>query len=176
MPLFALDGERPECPESGRFWVAPGAYVIGNVMLGDEASVWFNAVIRGDREPIRIGVRSNVQDCAVLHTDMGYPLTVGANCTIGHGAIVHGCTISDGCLIGMGATILNGAVIGAASLVGAGALVTEGKVFPDRSLIVGSPAKAVRALDDSAVARLMESADAYVANWRRLSAGIVEVK
>src|SRR5436189_17640 len=130
MPLFALGLYRPQLPAADRHWIAPGAQVVGRVTLGAEASVWFNAVIRGDNEVIRIGARTNIQDGAVLHSDEGSPLTIGADCTIGHRAILHGCTIEDGCLIGMGATILNGAVIGRGSLVGANALVTEGKVFP----------------------------------------------
>lgn len=171
MPLMALDGRRPVIPDEA--WVAPGAQLIGDVTLAEAASVWFNAVLRGDNEPIRVGARSNVQDGAVLHTDMGFPLTIGADCTIGHGAILHGCTVEDGSLIGMGAVVLNGAVIGAGSLVGAGALVTEGKRFPPRALLVGSPARAIRTLDDEAVGRLLESAAGYVRNWRRFRAGAV---
>ncbi|MGB0508277.1 MAG: gamma carbonic anhydrase family protein, partial [Pikeienuella sp.] len=148
MTLFALDGVEPVTPEDDDYWVAPGAQVMGNVVLRKGASVWFNAVLRGDNELIEVGVDSNVQDGAVLHTDPGCPLVIGENCTIGHQAILHGCTIGDGALIGMGATILNGAVIGPGCLVGANALVTEGKEFPAASLIVGSPAKAVRQLDE----------------------------
>lgn len=173
MPLLALGARRPSVPDDG--WVAPGAQVIGDVVLSSEASVWFNAVLRGDNEAIRLGPRSNVQDGAVLHTDMGFPLTIGADCTIGHGAILHGCTVEDGCLVGMGAVVLNGAVIGAGSLVGAGALVTEGKRFPPRSLVVGSPARPLRSLDDDAVARLLESAASYVRNWKRFRDGLTDV-
>ena len=172
MPIYALDGISPEFPPSGRYWVAPDAALIGRVRLEDEASVWFRAVLRGDNELVHVGARSNVQDGAMLHTDMGFPLTIGADCTIGHHAILHGCTIGDGSLIGMGATLLNGVVIGRGCLVGANALITEGKTFPDFSLIVGAPARAVRALDPEAAARLAKSAAGYVANWKRYAAGL----
>ena len=172
MPLYALDDKTPTLPGPGRFWVAPDAHVIGEVILGDEASVWFGAVIRGDNEPIRIGARSNIQEGAMLHADPGFPLAIGADVTVGHHAILHGCTVGDTALIGMGATLLNGARIGAQSIVGANALVTEGKEFPDCSLIVGAPAKVVRTLDPSVAERLRESAAHYVANWRRFAAGL----
>jgi carbonic anhydrase/acetyltransferase-like protein (isoleucine patch superfamily) len=172
MPLYSLDGLSPTLPPDGRFFIAPGAQVIGDVRFGEDASVWFNAVIRCDNEPITIGDRTNIQDGAVLHSDAGAPLVVGADCTIGHKAILHGCLIGDGSLIGMGATVLNNARIGRGCLVGANALVTEGKVFPDHSLIVGAPAKAIRVLDEAAVARLLASAAHYVANWKRFAAGL----
>jgi len=172
MAIYALDGHAPELPEAGRYWVAPDAHVVGRVRLGLDASVWFGAVLRGDNELIDIGERSNVQDGAMLHTDMGFPLTVGAEVTIGHHAILHGCTVGRGALIGMGATVLNGARIGDGCLVGANALVTEGKAFPDHSLIVGSPAKAIRTLDAAALERLRATARGYVANARRFTAGL----
>ncbi|MGA2637410.1 gamma carbonic anhydrase family protein [Methylocella sp.] len=175
MPLYALDGVRPELPAGNRFWIAPDAQVIGKVRLGVDASVWFGVVLRGDNEEIFIGPGSNVQDNSVLHTDPGFPVWIGENCTIGHRAILHGCTIGDNSLIGMGATLLNGARIGRNCLVGANALVTEGKSFPDNSLIVGSPAKVLRELDESAAARLAESAVRYAANWRRYAKGLVEI-
>jgi carbonic anhydrase/acetyltransferase-like protein (isoleucine patch superfamily) len=175
MPLYALAGAKPELPADGRFWIAPGAQVIGDVRLGVDASVWFGVVLRGDNEQIFIGPGSNVQDNSVLHTDPGFPLSIGENCTIGHRAILHGCTIGDNSLIGMGATILNGAKIGRNSLVGANALVTEGKTFPDNSLIVGSPAKVLRELDADAIARLTESAARYVANGRRYATGLAQL-
>ncbi|MQT12140.1 gamma carbonic anhydrase family protein [Segnochrobactrum spirostomi] len=172
MPLYALDGTVPDLPPAGRFWVAPSAELIGRVRLADEASVWFGAVLRGDNEWIEVGARSNIQDGAVLHTDMGCPLVIGEDCTIGHRAVLHGCILGAGTLIGMGATVLNRARIGRGCLVGAGALVTEGKDFPDFSLIVGAPAKVVRTLDEDAVAGLRRSAEGYVRNWRRYEAGL----
>jgi carbonic anhydrase/acetyltransferase-like protein (isoleucine patch superfamily) len=176
MPLYRLAGFQPTLPPEGRYWIAPGAQVIGRVSLGEDVGVWFNAVIRGDNELIRIGARTNIQDGCVLHSDEGSPLSIGRDCTIGHGAIVHGCTVGDGCLIGMGATLLNGAVIGRGSLVGANALVTEGKIFPERSLIVGSPAKSVRTLDEAAVAKLLASAAYYAANWKRFAGGLAPIE
>lgn len=172
MPIYELDGQAPSLPGPGRFWVAPDAHVIGRVALADEASVWFGAVLRGDNEPIAIGARSNVQEGAMLHADPGFPCMVGDDVTVGHHAILHGCTVGDGALVGMGSTVLNGARIGAGCLVGANALITEGKEFPENSLVVGAPAKAVRTLDAAAVERLRESARHYVANWRRFAAGL----
>ncbi len=174
MPLFSLDGTHPVFdPQSA--WVAPGAALVGKVRLGNEVSIWFGAALRGDNEWITIGDRTNVQEHSVMHTDMGFPLDVGEGCTVGHRAMLHGCTIGANSLIGMGAIVLNGAVIGEESLVGAGALVTEGKSFPPRSLIVGSPARAVRTLDDAAVTRLRASALHYVENARRFRAGLIEM-
>jgi carbonic anhydrase/acetyltransferase-like protein (isoleucine patch superfamily) len=172
MPLYALDGVRPELPAEDRYWIAPDAQVIGRVRLGLDASLWFGVILRGDNEAIVVGSRSNVQDNSVLHTDPGFPLLIGEDCTIGHRAILHGCTIGDNSLIGMGATLLNGAMVGRNCLVGANALVTEGKIFPDNSLIVGSPAKMLRELDEGDAARLRESAARYVANWRRYASGL----
>ena len=172
MPFYALDDRRPETQGQGTFWVAPDAHVIGSVILGTDVGIWFGAVLRGDNEPIKIGDRTNIQEGAVLHTDMGFPMIIGKDCTIGHSAILHGCIIGDNSLVGMGATILNGARIGANCLVGAGALVTERKEFPDRSLIVGAPAKAVRQLDDDAIAGIARSAASYVERWRRFAAGL----
>jgi carbonic anhydrase/acetyltransferase-like protein (isoleucine patch superfamily) len=175
MPVYALGGVKPQLPPAGRFWIAPGATLVGDVLLGEDVGVWFGAVLRGDNERIAIGARSNVQEGVTMHTDAGLPLIIGEDCTIGHNAILHSCVLGDRTLIGMGAIVLNGAKIGKDCLVGAGALVTEHKTFPDRSLIVGSPAKAVRELDDAAVAKLKQSAEHYVANWRRFAAGLVEV-
>jgi carbonic anhydrase/acetyltransferase-like protein (isoleucine patch superfamily) len=170
--LYTLDGIGPRLPEDGSAWVAPGARVIGRVVLEAEASVWFNAVLRGDNETILVGRGSNVQDGCVCHTDMGFPLTIGPDCTIGHMAILHGCTVGAGSLVGMGATVLNGAVIGPGSLVGAGALVTEGKEIPDGVLVVGRPAKVVRALTEAESARLVHSAAGYRANIARFRRGL----
>ena len=150
MPLYSLDGRRPTLPPDGFFWIAPNASVIGDVVVGLDVGIWFGAVLRGDNEPINIGARTNIQESCTLHTDMGFPLSIGEECTIGHNAILHGCAIGEGSLIGMGAIVLNGARIGRGCLVGAGALVTEGKTFDDHSLIVGSPAKAIRTLDKEA--------------------------
>jgi carbonic anhydrase/acetyltransferase-like protein (isoleucine patch superfamily) len=175
LPLYALDGHRPQTPKKGEYWVAPDANLIGRVVLYQDVGIWFGAVLRGDNELIAVGRGSNIQEHAMLHTDIGYPLTIGQNCTIGHRAILHGCTIGNNTLIGMGAIILNGAVIGDNCLVGAGALVTEGKVFPDNSLIVGQPAKAIRTLDQVSAARLTLSAENYVQNWKRFSAGLMLV-
>ena len=175
MPLFELDGERPKTPESGEYWIAPGANVIGKVTIGENVGIWFGVTIRGDNDPIVLGAGSNIQENTMIHTDLGFPATIGENCTIGHGAIIHGCTIGDNSLIGMGATVLNGAKIGKNCLVGANALVTEGKVFEDNSLIMGSPAKAVRILDDGAVAALTLSAKHYIENWKRFKNGLKEV-
>ncbi len=176
MPFYALEGHAPTIPDAGSYWIAPDAHVIGRVRLGRNMGVWFGAVLRGDNELIDVGEGSNIQEGALLHTDMGFPLTIGPNVTMGHHAILHGCTIGAGSLIGMGATVLNGARIGAGCLVGANALVTEGKVFPDGSLIVGSPAKAVRELDAAVVAGLQESAVQYIANWRRFTAGLQRIE
>ncbi len=172
MPIYALGEHSPVLPGEGRFWVAPDAHVIGRVTLGDGVGIWFGVVLRGDNEPIAVGEGSNVQEGAVLHTDWGFPAAIGRHCTIGHGAIIHGCTIEDSVLVGMGATVMNGAVIGTESLVGAGALVTEGKRFPPRSLIVGSPAKAIRTLDEAAVAGLHRSARHYAANAMRFATAL----
>jgi carbonic anhydrase/acetyltransferase-like protein (isoleucine patch superfamily) len=171
--IWQLDGMSPDIAVSA--WVAPGAHVIGRVRLAADTSVWFGATLRGDNELIDVGAGTNIQECSVLHTDMGYPLAIGAGCTIGHKAILHGCTIGENTLIGMGATILNGAVIGANCLIGAGALITEGKTIPDGSLVMGVPGKVVRQLDDAAIARLRASALGYQKNARRFAAGLKEI-
>ena len=163
MPLYEFAGKRPQLPADGSAWIAPSADLIGDVHLGADAGIWFGAMIRADNTPIVIGDRSNIQEGAVLHSDPGVPTTVGADCTVGHRAILHGCTLGDRVLIGMGAIILNNAVIPDDCLVGAGALVTEGKTFPSGSLIVGVPARAIRELSPQAIAGLKASADNYVA-------------
>lgn len=170
MTLYALDGQSPDCHEDS--WVAPDANVIGRVTLGQGGSIWFGSTLRGDNEPIIIGAGSNVQENCVFHTDLGYPLTIGENCTIGHKVMLHGCTIGDGALIGMGATILNGAKIGKGCLIGAGALITEGKEIPDGSLVMGSPGKVVRQLDEAALAGILASAKHYQDNMRRFKNGL----
>lgn len=172
MPLYKIDGVAPRLPAPGRYFIAPGAHVIGRVELRDDANIWFGCVLRGDNEWITIGARTNIQENSILHTDMGFPLVIGADCTIGHGVILHSCIIGENSLIGMGATILNGVKIGKNCLVGANALVTENKEFPDNSLIVGAPARAIRTLDDDARQRHLESAKHYVENARRYANGL----
>ena len=167
---YALDGIAPEVGMD--VWIAPTAAVIGKVVLEDGANVWFGAVLRGDTEVIWVGAGSNVQDNAVLHTDLGHPLLIGANCTIGHSAILHGCAIGEGSLIGMGATILNGAKIGKGCIVGAGSLVTEGKDIPDGTLVMGRPAHVTRLLAPDEMERLLGSAEHYRANAARYAAGL----
>ena len=165
MPIYALGDFLPSLPAPDRYWVAPDANVIGKVILHEDAGIWFGATLRGDNEPITVGARSNIQEGVTVHTDPAFPVSIGSDCTIG-----------DNSLVGMGATILNGAKIGRNCLVGANALVTEGKEFPDNSLIVGSPAKAIRVLDDEAAAKLTASAARYVANWKRFSRDLKEIK
>ena len=167
MTLYSLEDRSPTLPDKTDFWIAPDANIIGNVVIKDGASIWFGATLRGDNETITVGQGSNVQENSVLHTDIGYPLEIGTNCTIGHKAMLHGCTIGDESLIGMGATVLNGAKIGKNCLIGAGALITEGKVIPDGSLVMGAPGKVVRQLDEAAIAGLRASAAGYQANMRR---------
>jgi carbonic anhydrase/acetyltransferase-like protein (isoleucine patch superfamily) len=167
---YSLDGIAPELAPDA--WVAPGARLMGRVSLAPRSSVWFNAVLRGDNELIAVGEGSNVQDGSVCHTDMGFPLTIGPNCTIGHMAILHGCTIGAGSLVGMGATVLNGARIGSGVLVGAGALVTEGKELPDGTLVVGRPAKVVRDLTPAEIEGLLNSARRYSENAARFMSGL----
>lgn len=173
MPLYAIDGKQPVLGTG--VWVAPSADVIGDVQLADAASVWFGAVIRGDNTPMLIGAATNIQESAMLHSDLGSPLAIGTECTIGHHAILHGCTIGNLVLIGMGAMVLNRAVIGEGSIVGAGALVTEDKSFPPGSLIMGTPARAVRTLDESTTAMLKLSARHYVDKARAYAAGLTRV-
>ena len=175
MALYALDGQAPELPADGLYWVAETAIVVGRVRLMSEVSIWYGSVLRGDNEWIEIGMRSQIQDNATLHTDPGFPLTVGRDCVIGHNVVLHGCTIGDSSLIGMGAIVLNGARIGANCLVGAGALITEGKEFPDNSLIVGTPAKAVRETDEKARAMIARAADVYVQRWKHYAAGLKRI-
>ena len=170
--IYELDGRAPKFPENGDFWVAPDANIIGDIVLEEATSVWFGCTLRGDNERITIGSGSNVQENTVMHTDMGYPLTIGKGCTIGHKAMLHGCTIGDNSLIGMGATVLNGAKIGKNCLIGAGALITEGKEIPDGSLVMGAPGKVVRDLDEAAIENLREAALGYQANMRRFKAGL----
>jgi carbonic anhydrase/acetyltransferase-like protein (isoleucine patch superfamily) len=167
MSLYTLGTKTPQVADDA--WVAPGSYVIGDIVLEAGTSVWFGCTLRGDNERITIGAGSNVQENSVLHTDMGFALTVGAGCTIGHKAMLHGCTIGENTLVGMGATVLNGAVIGKNCLIGAGALITEGKHIPDGSLVMGVPGKVVRALDAAAIDGLRLSALSYQQNAARFA-------
>ena len=173
MAIYELDGTAPQLGAGA--WVADSAQVIGAVTMADNASVWFGAVVRGDTEHITIGKNSNIQDLSVLHADIGKPLAVGEDVTVGHRAVLHGCTIGDGCLIGIGAVVLNGAKIGAGCLVGAGALVTEGKEFAPGSMILGSPAKVDKELTPERIAGLRRSAQGYVDNARRFRDGFKSV-
>jgi carbonic anhydrase/acetyltransferase-like protein (isoleucine patch superfamily) len=174
MTLYTLDGVAPRLPASGNCYIAPGARVIGNVTLAEEVGIWFNAVLRGDNEEISIGPGSNVQDGCIFHTDPGFPLTIGADVTVGHSAILHGCSIGDGTLIGMGAVVLNGAKIGKGCLIGANALVTEGKDIPDNSMVVGQPAKVIRSIDEALAAELRRAADVYKKRQRQYREGLSE--
>jgi len=167
MPLYEIDGLKPIVPEDS--WVAPSADLIGDARLGEGVGIWFGAVIRADNTPIIVGDRTNIQEGAMLHSDPGIPLTIGSDCTVGHHAILHGCTLGDRVLVGMGAVVLNHAVIGDDCLIGAGALVTEGKTFPPGSLIIGSPAKAVRELSPDVIAALKQSAAGYADRQRRFA-------
>lgn len=175
MTLYALDGVAPTLAAGGAVYIAPGAQVIGRVTLAEEASVWFNAVLRGDNEPISVGRGSNIQDGCICHTDPGFPLIIGAEVTVGHRAILHGCTIGDGTLIGMGAVILNGAKVGRGCLIGANALVTEGREIPDGSMAMGQPARVIREVDEPLAAELRRAAEAYRRRLHRYRAGLAVV-
>ena len=169
--LYELDGVAPET-DGDKFWVAPNADVIGKVTLKKNANVWFNAVLRGDNERITVGENSNIQEASVLHTDMGFPMDIGANVTIGHKVMLHGCTIGENTLIGINSVVLNGAKIGKNCLIGANALITEGKEIPDNSLVMGSPAVVKRTMSDDEAAMLKLSAEHYVANAERFKKGL----
>ena len=173
MALYQLDEHSPRLGDGA--WVADSAQVIGNVDLAEHASVWFGAILRGDTESLTIGKGSNVQDGSVLHADIGHPVVIGENVTVGHQVVLHGCTVGDGSLIGIQAVVLNGAKIGKHCLVGAGALVTEGKEFPDGSMIFGSPAKVVRQLTPEQIAGLQRSAEHYVANAKRFAKSLKNI-
>ncbi len=175
MTIYAFDGHRPKLPPEGEYFIAPTAAVIGRVELRPRASVWFGAVLRGDNEPIVIGEGSNIQDNCVLHTDPGFPLTVGRDVVVGHSVILHGCTIGDGVLVGMGATVMNGVEIGRNSVIGAGALIPEGKEIPPNSLVVGMPGRVVRELSDEEAAALVEGARHYAEKFPRYLRTLEEI-
>jgi carbonic anhydrase/acetyltransferase-like protein (isoleucine patch superfamily) len=169
MAVWQLGEARVVTAGEGKCWVAPNATVVGNIRLDEDASIWFNAVLRGDNELIHIGPRSNVQDGCVLHTDPGYPMTIEADCTVGHMVMLHGCTIRAGSLIGIGSIILNGAVIGEQCLIGANTLIPEGKQIPPRSVVLGSPGKVVREVTEADLKLIERAAQSYVRNWRRFA-------
>jgi len=173
MAIYELDGVRPRA--EGDHWIADSASVMGNVILKQNASVWFNATLRGDNDPITIGENTNIQDGSVLHTDVGIPLTIGANCTIGHMVMLHGCTIGENTLIGIGTIILNGAKIGKNCLIGANSLITEGKEIPDGSMVMGAPGKVVRELTEQQIQGITGSALHYVENWKRYARGLKKI-
>lgn len=172
MPLYELDGVRVATPGAGRYWVAPSAVVVGRVEIAEDASIWFGCSVRGDNDVIRIGRGSNIQDGSVLHTDPGYPMSIGEDVTVGHMVMLHGCTIGRGSLVGIGSIIMNGVVIGEECLVGANTLIPEGKQIPPRSMVLGSPGKIIRPLTDEDVARFTGAAKRYVQNWKRFAAGM----
>jgi carbonic anhydrase/acetyltransferase-like protein (isoleucine patch superfamily) len=173
MAIYELDGVKPQCDADS--WVAESAVVIGNVVMKKGASVWFGATLRGDNDPIIIGENSNVQDGSVLHTDVGQPLEIGRDCTIGHMVMLHGCTIGANTLIGIGSIILNGAKIGKNCLIGANSLITEGKVIPDGSMVMGAPGKVVRELTEQQVQMITGSAHHYAENWKRYAKGLRKI-
>jgi len=175
MAIYELNGQAPDLPASGNYFIAETATVIGKVRLLEGASVWFGSVLRGDNEWIEVGENSNVQDNSTCHTDLGFPLTIGKNCTIGHNVVLHGCTLEDGALVGMGSIVMNGARIGRSSIVGAGAVITEGKQFAEHSLIIGAPARIIRALDPAQVAAMGSAAKFYVANGPRFKNGLKRI-
>src|SRR5213078_5058891 len=172
MAIYQLDGQAPELPSDGNYFIADTATVIGKVRLHHSASVWFGAVLRGDNEWIEIGENSNVQDNSTCHTDMGFPLTIGKNCTVGHNVILHGCTLEDGALVGMGSIVMNGARIGRGSIVGAGSVITEGKEFPENSLIIGAPARVIRTLSPEQATTAGRPAKSYQRNGPRFKKGL----
>jgi len=175
MAIYELDGQAPDLPADGDYFIADTATVIGKVRLKEGASVWFGAVLRGDNEWIEVGEGSNVQDGSTCHTDLGFPLTIGRNCTVGHNVILHGCTLEDGALVGMGSIVMNGAIIRRGSIVGAGAVITEGKEFPEHSLIIGAPARVMRTLDPAQVERMGGAAKFYAVNGPRFKKGLKRI-
>jgi carbonic anhydrase/acetyltransferase-like protein (isoleucine patch superfamily) len=175
MTVYSLGGKAPSLPSEGDYWIAPNAAVMGNVVLKKNTSIWFNVTVRGDNDPIEIGENTNIQDGSVLHTDVGKPLIIGKNVTVGHMVMLHGCTIGDNSLIGIGSIILNGAKIGRNCLIGANSLITEGKEIPDNSMVMGAPGKVVREVSEGQIQMLTGSALHYVENWKRYQKGLAAV-
>lgn len=175
MTVYALGDKKPQVPPAGEYWIAPNAVVLGDVILESGASIWFNAVLRGDTDTLSVGENSNIQDGSILHADEGVPLLIGRDVTVGHKAMLHGCTVGDNSLIGIGAVVLNGAVIGKNCLIGANSLIPEGKVIPDGSLVMGQPGKVVRELTEAQIAGITMSAAHYVQNWKRFAANLREL-
>ena len=175
MAIYELDGQAPDLPADSNYFIAETATVIGRVRLKPGASVWFGAVLRGDNEWIEIGEGANIQDGSTCHTDLGFPMVVGKNCTVGHNVILHGCTIEEGALVGMGSIVMNGAKIGRNSIVGAGSVITEGKEFPERSLIIGSPARVIRTLTPEQSTAMGRAAMSYQRNGPRFKNGLKKI-
>jgi carbonic anhydrase/acetyltransferase-like protein (isoleucine patch superfamily) len=175
MAMYEVDGVRPTLPASGKYWIAGSAEVMGNVILQENASVWYGCVLRGDNDPITIGANSNIQDLTVIHTDIGAPVTIGANVTVGHRVILHGCEIGDDTLIGMGSTILNRVKIGKNCIIGANALIAEGKEIPDNSLVMGAPGKVIKDVSPQQIQMIRMSALHYVENWQKHQAKTVKI-
>jgi carbonic anhydrase/acetyltransferase-like protein (isoleucine patch superfamily) len=175
MSIYELDGQGPDLPADGNYFIADSAEVIGKVRLLNSASIWFGAVLRGDNEWIEVGEGSNVQDNSTCHTDPGYPLMIGRNCTVGHNVILHGCTLEDETLVGMGSIVMNGARIRRGSVVGAGSIITEGKEFPEYSLIIGSPARAIRTLTPEQSTAMNRAAPSYARNGPRYKKGLRKI-
>lgn len=175
MAMYEVDGVRPTLPGSGKYWIAGSAEVMGNVILRENASVWYGCVLRGDNDPITIGENSNIQDLTVIHTDIGAPVTIGANVTVGHRVILHGCEIGDDTLIGMGSTILNRVKIGKNCIIGANALIAEGKEIPDNSLVMGAPGKVIKDVSPQQIQMIRMSALHYVENWQKHKAKTVKI-
>ena len=175
MALYKIDGEGPELPASGNCWVAESAEVMGRVVLKENASVWYGCVLRGDNDPIIIGENTNIQDLTVIHTDIGAPVTIGANVTVGHRVILHGCEIGDDTLIGMGSTILNRVKIGKNCIIGANALISEGKAIPHTSLVMGAPGKVVKEVSAPQIQMIRMSALHYVENWQKHAAQVKKI-
>lgn len=175
MPIYELDGVAPTLPPEGEYWIAPDAVIIGNVRLDAGASVWWGSVLRGDNDLIHVGAGSNVQDHSVLHTDKGFPLIIGPNCTLGHRVLLHGCVIEENTLIGNGAIIHNGVRVGKNCIIGAHSLLPEGKIIPDNSLVMGTPGKVVRQITEKDADFIAVRATNYQANWRRYAKGLVRL-